>query len=346
MSSKIGWCRLAAADHDLSGHPENPTRVHALAAVERGPLGVDLEHLEPRPAELQALVSVHDQALLSTLERAGQHGPVLLDTGDTYILPGSWQAARLSAGAAMAATDYVLDRSGSAAFSAARPPGHHASQNRAMGFCLLNNIAIAARHALSRGAQRVLIVDFDVHHGNGTQDIFAEDPAVFYLSLHQRRLFPGTGHLGDTGSGPGKGTVLNIPLPAGVDDPGYLHLLDEILPRVADRFRPDLVLVSAGYDAHWRDPLARLRLTASGFHQIVARLRVVASDYAQGKLALILEGGYDPEALAVCVEASLAALLGRLAPTEVEPAPEHPAPFLQPLLDQVLELHFGNSQGR
>jgi len=346
MPVSIGWCRLAARGHALGGHPESPGRIEALEEIERGHMAGKLEQVPPLIPPAELLLQVHTDELLASLERASRHGPVLLDSGDTFVLAESWVAAQQAAGAAVAITDYVLKHPGGYGFSAARPPGHHATRSRAMGFCLLNNVAIAARFALGQGVDRVLIVDFDVHHGNGTQDIFADDPAVFYLSLHQRLLFPGTGHLAETGTGPGLGTVLNVPLPAGTNDDGYLRLLDELLPRVAARFQPQLVLASAGYDAHWLDPLARLRLSAHGYYHITDRLRSIARDYANGRLAFILEGGYEPDALRRSVAATLAALLDQPPPSGENTSAEQPAPDVSQLLDQVLDLHFGRESDR
>jgi acetoin utilization deacetylase AcuC-like enzyme len=224
--------------------------------------------------------------------------------GDTFTSPESQEIALMAAGAATQAADHAVDHH-EAAFALVRPPGHHAERDRAMGFCLYNNVAVAAAHALARGLDRVAIVDFDVHHGNGTQWIFYEEPRVLYVSSHQFPFYPGTGAADEVGRAAGAGFTFNVPLEAGATDADYrLVYRDAVLP-VLDSFAPQLVLVSAGFDAHERDPLASMRMTADGFAAIVRQLTAAAPD---GAIAFVTEGGYDLGALAACLDASFAAI--------------------------------------
>jgi len=298
---------LAAPDHMLAGHPERPSRVDAAAAgIDDLMLDSDRVDLDPRPASVEELAAVHDVAYLRELQAFCEAGGGKLDP-DTYAASVSWQAACEAAGAGLAAIDALAAGSGDVAFVVARPPGHHALADRAMGFCLLNNVAVAAA-ALAASGERVIIIDWDVHHGNGTQALFWNDDRVCYVSTHQDRFYPGTGGLDETGGPDAPGLTVNIPLPAGATGDVVARALDEVVAPVSARFAPTWVLVSAGYDAHRDDPLADLALSSGDY----ARLASIVGGFAPhaGRLAFFLEGGYDLRALRSSVAATLGSIVG------------------------------------
>jgi acetoin utilization deacetylase AcuC-like enzyme len=290
------------------GHPERPERAEVMDAIaldwrRRG--GVTAE---PRPATREELARVHDAAYLNLLEstrgRAARLDP------DTFTSPESLEIVALAAGAAVQAARRTLDGAGPT-FALVRPPGHHAERNRAMGFCLYNNLAVAAADALAAGASKIAVVDIDVHHGNGTQWMFYADPRVLYVSTHQYPYYPGTGAADEVGDGPGRGFTVNVPLEAGATDNDYRLVYDTIVGPVVESFAPDLVLVSAGFDAHERDPLAGMRLSTEGYAAIVSRLRAAAECACGGRLAMVTEGGYDLRAFAECLTACVNILDGQ-----------------------------------
>jgi acetoin utilization deacetylase AcuC-like enzyme len=294
--------------HDVgAGHPERAARVRAaLDGIEEAGLADAVVRLEPRRATEDELMLVHPASYLEALRAFCESGGGNLDP-DTVAAPGSWDTALLAAGAALAAVDGLERGEGDVAFVAARPPGHHALAYQSMGFCLLNNVAVAAAALTARG-ERVLVVDWDVHHGNGTQAIFWDDPNVLYVSTHEWPLYPGTGRVDETGGPGAPGLTVNIPVPAGATGNVLCHALDDVVAPVAERFAPTWVLVSAGFDAHRADPLADLQLTAGDFADLARRVRQFAP--GTGRMAVILEGGYDLDALRHSVGATLAAVLG------------------------------------
>jgi acetoin utilization deacetylase AcuC-like enzyme len=264
--------------------------------------------VEPTGATREQLARVHDRAYLDELEAtAGQ--AVMLD-GDTFTSPDSWEVATVAAGAALMAVDAVLGGTVTRAVALVRPPGHHAGPSRAMGFCLLNNVAIAAAEALARGVDRVAIVDFDVHHGNGTQAAFLADPRVLFVSTHQWPYYPGSGHESEVGVGDGEGHTVNIPMDAGATDDDYDVVFRQVVVPVVTLFNPGLVLVSAGYDAHELDPLGGMRMTEAGYARLVRHLAAVADQCSAGRIVMVTEGGYHLPALAASLDASLRALHG------------------------------------
>jgi acetoin utilization deacetylase AcuC-like enzyme len=296
-------------DHDAGpGHPERPERAEAAArGIEAAGLLARVDRVVPRDATATEILRVHTEEHLS--EVAESDGTTRRFDADTQAGPRSYRASLRAAGAGIDAIDEILDGVFDRAFCIVRPPGHHAGAERAMGFCLFNNVAIAAAHALAQGLERVLIVDFDVHHGNGTQDIFADDPRVLYVSSHAYPFYPGTGALDEVGEGRGEGFTVNLPLPPGVGDAEYVRLYREIVLPIGRAFAPQLVLVSAGYDAARGDPLAYMDVTAAGFGAISSACVEIA-EAARGRVVFLLEGGYAMEQVASGAAASVRALVG------------------------------------
>ncbi len=283
-------------------HPEQPARLEAvIAALQQAGLLKRVVRIEPCPAEHADLVPIHSPEYIRRVEQACMRGRQFLDSLDTEICPDSFQAAKLAAGAVIAAAGAVAEGKIDNAFCAVRPPGHHAVHDRAMGFCIFNSVAVATRYLQrAHGVERVLIVDFDVHHGNGTQDAFYGDDTVFYFSMHRYPFYPGTGAAHETGEGKAKDCTLNVPLPAGSDDDVYEKVLNRILRPAADRFRPGFLMLSAGFDPHYADPLGGMQVTEAGFRTMLQLILEIARQHCGGKLVSVIEGGYNLHALAVC----------------------------------------------
>lgn len=308
-----------------SGHPERPARAEAVrdALLAAGIAGRG-RHVGTRMVTDEELVRVHAPAYLEELAKAVPGKTGWLDA-DTYFSPGTWDAARLAAGATTQLATEVMDGALSQGISVVRPPGHHATRDRAMGFCLYNNVAIAAAAARARGAARVAIVDWDVHHGNGTQDIFWDDPTVMYLSVHQYPYYPGTGAPTEVGGPNAKGATVNVGLPGGSGDVEYAAAFDHVFLPAITQFKPDLILVSAGFDAFQHDPLAGMRVTHEGFAAMAQRLRGLADRICGGRIVAVLEGGYDLDGLAGGMTRVLSAFAAPGAIlTGTSPLPAHP----------------------
>ena len=295
--------------HAAEGHPERPSRRGAAADGVRDAAADELREELVEPASDGAVTRIHTPAYLQLLDEADATGGGWLDP-DTYVAPGSMTAARLAAGATIRAAHAAAGRLASVAFAAVRPPGHHAAASRGSGFCLLNNVAIAAEALRAEGmAQRIAILDWDVHHGDGTQQIFDADPDVLYASTHQYPFYPGSGAPHERGVGDGSGTSLNRPLLAGDGDEAFVgDWVDDLLPAI-EAFAPDAILVSAGYDAHRDDPLAELEVTEAGYGAVAREIGAVAARLGLGGVGLTLEGGYDLEALRASVAATVRGLL-------------------------------------
>ena len=313
----------SSLDHDTGwGHPERPDRIRAIEAeLERTDLS-GWERRESPPAELDWLLRVHPRSHVDAVrETSARAGAFDLDTPTSE---GSWEAALHAAGGACALVETLLDGAERSGFAIGRPPGHHAERARAMGFCLFASVAIAARHALALGAERVLVLDWDVHHGNGTNAIFHESPEVLFASIHQYPFYPGTGPLEDVGAGAGEGFSLNLPVPAGAGEAQFASLVEHVVAPAARAFGPDLVLISAGYDAHRDDPVGGCALSTESFGQLTRQALALAGDAPVGA---VLEGGYDLEALAGSVVETMRALEhgGEPAPVERDPLAEHAA---------------------
>jgi acetoin utilization deacetylase AcuC-like enzyme len=284
------------------GHPERLERAEVFTDVARAFEARGGVVIEPRAATLEELARVHTVEYLDQV--AATAGRAVMLDPDTFTSPDSSEVASLAAGAAIEAARHAW-RTGEATMAMVRPPGHHAEADHAMGFCLYNNVAVAAAALRAAGAARVAIVDFDVHHGNGTQSAFYSDPTVYYASSHQFPYYPGTGAWDEVGDGPGRGFTLNVPMTAGARDADFLTAYDRTILPAVEAFRPDVLLVSAGYDAHELDPLAQMRMTSDGFARLVLRLKEVAAAVCGGRIAFITEGGYHLAALRECLEATI-----------------------------------------
>jgi acetoin utilization deacetylase AcuC-like enzyme len=328
MSTLLAYA--PATRHTRLHHPESHYRTAVLMpALENAGVLRDILWIDPVPATVEQLRRVHTVEHIEYVRQVSTRGGGLLDQGDTYATAESYDLALLAAGSSCAAVDYIMSGGASNGFVLIRPPGHHAETDRVSGFCIFNNVAAAARQAqVMYGVRRVAIIDFDVHHGNGTQDIFFEDDSVLFMSVHLYAPFfyPGVGGMYEIGVGRGKYHTLNIPLPPQVGDKGYRMAFEEIFsPRLAD-FKPEFLLVSAGYDAHWQDPLAMAGLSLSGFAAITRMLLQYANIHTQGRILFVLEGGYHLEVLAKGVLNTLYALMGKDLiedPFGPMPEPEH-----------------------
>jgi acetoin utilization deacetylase AcuC-like enzyme len=307
----IVWSESYVEHLTGDGHPEQPARVTAI--VERlaaEGLLAQARRIEPRPAADEAILRCHTADYLRIAAEDVADGECRLSTGDTRISARSLEIARLAAGGVIAAVDAVLAGDVGNAFAVVRPPGHHATPKRGMGFCLFNNVAIAARHAQAvHGLRRVLIADWDVHHGNGTQDIFYEDGSVLFFDTHQHPLYPGTGLAGETGRGAGEGLTINCPFPAGSGRKEIVGAFRERLLPAAARFKPELVLVSAGFDSRIDDPLGSFTLTDDDFAELTGIVRGIAAEHAGGRLVSTLEGGYALAGLASAAASHVRALM-------------------------------------
>ncbi|MBM3129381.1 MAG: histone deacetylase [Chloroflexi bacterium] len=330
-------------EHQEPGHPESPERLRAIVQMldETG-LRARMTPLDPVPATDAQIEAAHAREHLARVKQLIARGGGHFDA-DTYANARSLDAALLAAGALTRAVDAVIAGEVDNAFAFVRPPGHHATRTRAMGFCLFNNVAIAAHHALSaHKLERVLIVDYDVHHGNGTQDIFYDSSRVLYFSTHQSPHYPGTGDWRDIGAGEGIGFTANVPLPARVGDDGFRRVFDDLLYPLAERYRPQLILVSAGYDAHWSDPLALENLTIAGYGALARTLVALARELCAGRIVFTLEGGYNLPALAHGVAATCRALLGEPAiadPLGASPREDYDADDIRAYIEHLKGVH-------
>ena len=339
---KHGLVYAPAEEHLEPGHPENPGRMQAIHSLldQEGVLN-ELEILEPVPATYDQLALVHDPEHIEHVERVALRGGGRFDP-DTYCTAESYDLARIAAGTICELTNLILTGQVTSGIGLIRPPGHHAEINRAMGFCLFNNIAIAARHAQqNHNIERVLLIDFDVHHGNGTQDIFYNDKTVMFVSLHlfSPFFYPGTGAVNEIGGGEGRGYTINVPFGVGAGDYWYVRAFSELIRPLADRFQPELILVSAGFDAHWIDPLAAARLSLTGYFQITRLILEMAHELSQDRLMFCLEGGYHYEALSIGVLNVIRALLDIETPIDPLGYSSQPEADMTNLLSQLMKLH-------
>lgn len=340
MTTLLGT--VPASQHTQAGHPENSIRVTAIMALlEREGVLADLERIEPRLAANEQLIQVHGLRLIQRVRRASEMGGGNLDA-DTYTTVASFEQACLAAGTVCAIIDDVMIGRATNGLALIRPPGHHAEAERVGGFCLFNNIAIAARQAqVVHQAERIAIIDYDVHHGNGTQAIFYEDPSVLFISLHMHHPFfyPGSGGLNEIGAGPGRGLTLNVPFEPGAGDQCYSLAYREIIKPRIELFSPDLILVSAGFDAHWADPLAAASLSLTGYAKLNQNIVDLAATLCQDRLVVVLEGGYHLQALSFGVLNAIHALTGRDAVDDPLGEAIQPEPDITNLLSNLQYLH-------
>jgi len=296
--------------HKNEPHPENPGRLNAIQKnIESSKYYNNLTLIQPRKATIEDIAKVHGTGYIQSVEDSCRNGVRNLDA-DTVISTDSYQAALLSAGAGLEAVDKILEGTVDNAFCAVRPPGHHAEQNKAMGFCLFNNVGVIARYAQDvKNLEKVFIFDWDVHHGNGTQHSFYKDSSIYYSSIHQYPFYPGTGGVDETGTGDGLGSNLNLPMRAYSCDTDYINAIEHKLIPVIQKFNPDLIIISAGFDAHENDPLAQINLSTECYGKMTQKLMEIANDVCNGRILSMLEGGYDYSALADSVQLHVETLL-------------------------------------
>ncbi|MBA3870318.1 MAG: histone deacetylase [Anaerolineae bacterium] len=332
-------------EHHLAGHPEHAGRIRAVwTELDKTGLSTRMQKIDAPAVAEEWILNVHTPKYLELLHWIEQHPP---QTGvhhldpDTYAGATSFEIAKLSAGGVVQAVDEVLSGRVNNALAAVRPPGHHAMPDHAMGFCLLGNVPIATRYAQKQfGIERVMIVDFDVHHGNGTEAMLYDDPTTLFISSHQYPFYPGTGALTDTGTGKGTGYTINIPLAAGHGDNSYAAFYEQIIWPAAERFKPELIIVSAGFDAHWLDPIAGMRLTLTGYAHLTRELIKMAEKFCDGKIVFAMEGGYNLDALSHGMANVAYALLGDDAVSDPLGLPrDQREPDVKPLINQLKQIH-------
>ncbi|MDP9237137.1 MAG: histone deacetylase [Chloroflexota bacterium] len=328
-------------EHETGEHPENPRRMlAAIALLEESGLLARLARISARDATAEEIALVHDAAYVAAVHQAARDGGGWVDP-DTLITPSSYDVAARAVGGTLAAVDAVMSGGVRSAFCLVRPPGHHATPVQAMGFCIFNHVAVAARYLRTHHAlERVTIVDFDVHHGNGTQDVFYADPSVLYVSTHEYPFYPGTGAAREIGTGEGRGTNINIPLPHGCGDAEYCRAFEEIVVPALHRFRPELILVSAGYDAHFADPMANQQLSVEGYGSLASMTKAAAERLCGGRIVAALEGGYDLVAMPWSVRRTIEILNGDLPTPDPLGTVDTPGPSgFEDMLREVKQLH-------
>ncbi len=334
---KVYCTYLESPEHQFPGHPESPKRIHALRRWLESPPYPEMEWLDFQPAVESDVALVHDQKLLTKLSAECLQGSHEFEPSPSYVTESSYQSALSAVGATLAVSRRIIEEGQGSGFAIVRPPGHHAEYDTSMGFCLLNNIAIAVADAIASGLQRAAIVDFDAHHGNGTQATFQATPEVSYFSMHEANIFPGTGKMDSAPNA--RGRIVNIPLPAFAGDEAYQQVLSEVVNPLMAQNPPEMIFVSAGFDAHFSDPLTSLTIDTMGYYHFVHSLMEMAALYCGGRIMLVLEGGYDPIALSDNIQACLAALSGHLEyPDHYGKAPGV-KPEMSTLIKTLQEMH-------
>jgi acetoin utilization deacetylase AcuC-like enzyme len=328
--------------HETGEHVECPERlISIMSYLEQTKLMSHLTLVSPRPATVDELALVHHIQYINHIQSIARDGGGYLDS-DTVMSPRSFEVALYAAGGGIEAIKSVLEGRVESAFALIRPPGHHATPSRAMGFCLFNNVAIAAKYAFSKyGIERLAIIDFDVHHGNGTQIALYDDLRTLYISSHQSPLYPGTGYVEESGSGIAAGTNINVPMPPGCGDNEFKQVFQQIIAPAVKRFQPQLILVSAGYDSHWSDTISQMQMSVNGFIEIMKIIKGIAGEVCQNRLVLVLEGGYNLFALAASVGATFEVLLNKdITPDPLGYSPQgRPAPNILPLIKRIKQTH-------
>ena len=325
MTTAYTW--VPSPEHEYEDHPERPGR---LTELKERLSNFKIDRLDATPATRDEIARIHSPRMIEGVEVACAEGGGIIDYAPTFVTPTSFEDARLASGGTLGCSRAVWAGEAANAFALVRPPGHHAEPNRAMGFCLFNNVAVAARDLLERGAERVLVVDYDAHHGNGTQAAFWNDERLAYLSTHQWGIYPGTGRMDDAPHA--KGRIVNVPLPAYAGDACFAQILEQVIQPLVKNFSPQIILVSAGFDSHWDDPLTSLGLSSAGFHSISKRLVELAGEVCRGKIVFALEGGYSPRNVANGTAAVFAALTGE---TFSDPGDKFPRG--EPNIDKMIE---------
>ena len=335
ISMTTAYTFVRSTQHEYPDHPERPGRLNELIPKLDT---FQAEKLDAHPAKHEDIARVHVPHLITGLERVcREEAPGIIDYAPTFVTQTSFGDAMLAAGATLSCSRAVLKGDVNSAFAIVRPPGHHAEPDQAMGFCLFNNIAIAARDALALGLERVLVVDYDAHHGNGTQAAFLNDERMAYLSTHQAGIYPGTGHLTDAPHA--RGRIVNVPLPAFAGDQSFARIMDVVIQPMVEHFKPKMILVSAGFDSHWNDPLTMLGLSSAGFFSLSKRLVELADEHCDGKIVFVLEGGYDPTNVANGVTAVFEAAAGRVSEFNAGDTSPHNEPDVEALLEEVRNWH-------
>jgi len=318
--------------HVFEGHPEEPGR---LSQVRTDRPGVDW--FKASPALPEEITRVHTKELVESIQLVCEREPGIIDYAPTYVTSTSYEDSLMAAGATLDVTRKVMAGEASNGFAIVRPPGHHAEPQRSMGFCIFNNIAIAAQDALERGAQRALIVDFDAHHGNGTQAYAWGNEQVAYLSTHQEHIYPGSGMIEDAPHA--RGRIVNVPLPERSGDIAFTHITSQLIIPFIQKFQPSLILVSAGFDSHWSDPLTSLGLTTGGFYTLSKKLVELAGEWCKGRIVFVLEGGYNPGNVARGVEAVFTALTGSTADVDSANPSPYREPQIEPRVESIRKFH-------
>ncbi len=328
--SKVYCTFQDAPDHHFPGHPESPNRLQSLKGWLKDPPYPEIEWLDYSPAKEADVLLIHHKTLLDDLKYECQLGSHEFEPSPSYVTEGSFQAALNAVGGTLAVSRRILEEGSGFGFAIVRPPGHHAEPDESMGFCLINNIAIAAADAVASGLARVAIVDFDAHHGNGTQAAFWDTPHVGYFSTHERNIYPGTGLISSASHA--RGRIINVPLPAFSGNNTFIKIFDELLSPWIQNFKPEMLFISAGYDPHFSDPITTLTLNTKGFFQMAKKLVSLAEEICGGKMMFVLEGGYDPVALKDNIQCSLAAMSGHGS------FPDHygKGPNVSPDIDQLI----------